>query len=208
MHGRGYLGIPEILKDAAETLQELDCPGGAARTTLRQMLLPREFVLVNENGIQEYELLKLTEYIHSHCNRAYRGSNFNFYRAQYEKAWRSAWELMLSCGPDDEMYELSSVWYGGTLPKRNKLEDSRFTDHLWRTTYCSVLESMINKIETLTELRELDIDPPYQWLNSFYRKCFAYIREGNLSLSKVFPDQEGHLKSLSSFPGIRCRRRN
>lgn len=188
--------IPEILKDVEEMLQRLDNPTGAARTTLRQMLLPQEFTLVNESTVPQYELSTLIEYIHNRCNRGYRVSQYSFYSTVYNNAWKQAWELMLSCGPDDGMYELSNVWYNGTLPERNKIDDQRFTDHLWRTTYCSVLESMTDKIENLTVLNELKIEPLYQWLNSFYGKSFAYLHEGHQAYRRIFPDQEGRLTRL------------
>ena len=191
--------IPEIFKDIAETLQDLDYPGGAARTTLRQILLPREFGEVDGSIIRQYELTKLTEYIQSHCSRGYRVSNFNFYRAHYESTWQRAWDLMLSCGPDSGMYELYSVWYRRELPERKKIEDDRFSEHLWRTTYCSVLESTVNSIAAYTELRDLGIDPPYRWLGGFYGKCSHYLRETGLVCCTIFPDQEGHFRRLTDL---------
>ena len=190
-------GIPEILKDVAEKVCELDRLSGlSGQIKLRSMLLPREFRLINENIIPEYQLSSLMNYIQSHCNRAYRVSGFNTYKARFEEIWREAWFMMLSCGPDDGMYELSAEWYREELPERKKIEDERFLPSIWGTTYHSVLESMIVKIESLSVLGELKTEQPYKWLNTFYGKCKSYVHNIDMSSRRIYPDQEGLLKQL------------
>ena len=191
--------IPERLKDVEEKVCELDRLSGKNSPTLRSLLLPREFKLVNEDIIPEYQLSTATEYIRIRCDRGYRVVSYSLYKSQYEKVWREAWLLMLSCGPDDRMYELCGRWYGEELPERSRIEDSRISDYLWRTTYCSVLNGIIEKIEALQTLEQLKIDSPYDWLNTLYKECMTYLHEADVNYKKIFPDQEGNLRQLRSL---------
>ncbi|MCH5193299.1 MAG: DUF3883 domain-containing protein [Oscillospiraceae bacterium] len=196
-------GIPEILKDAAEELSVLDDPERPEGSFIvRRKLLHSEFRLANENDVPRYELSALTEYIQTRCNRGYRVKNFQTYRTEYEQAWLNAWNMMLSCGPDDDMYLVWRQWQEGQLaepvlmPERKKLEDTRFEKFLWRSTYCSVLESIVEKIIVLKKLSALRIQPVYPWLNSFYRRCAAYLDDSSFINRSIFPNQEGELYSL------------
>ena len=200
--------IPEILKDAADSLQALDDPAGTGSPfAIRKMLLPREFQLVSGHSMPQYELTSLTEYIRERSSRSYRVTLFSVYKEHCENAWRKAWELLLSCGPDTEMYELCNAWYKGTLPERQKLSDERFSEILWRSTYCSVLQNIMDKIETFSRLEQLaeeflecpDRKSFYRLLNIFYRKCAIYLKEGELHYKNIFPDQEGRMTNLSSL---------
>ena len=194
-------GIPEVLKDVAETVHELDRL--SARNDypmLRSILLPREFRLTDESILREYPLSNVTEYIRERCNRTYRVIGYQTNALNYNSTWQKAWFMMLACGPDDEMYELCGEWYEEKLPERNKIEDERITDYLWRTTYCSVLEyGIMAKIETFSKLQDFKTDPPYKWLNIFYKKCLTYLRDVGLNGKKIFPDQEGKLTDLWSL---------
>lgn len=200
--------IPEILKDVAEALQVLDHPtGGDDRYLIRRMLLPREFVLAPESSMPQYELTTLTEYIRERSNRGYGVRNFAYYRDLYENAWRKAWNLLLSCGPDEEMYVLCNAWYKGVLPKRKKLEDERFSEYLWRNTYCCILNKILENIENFFRLEEFEKayfksctkEAFYQWMNRFYKACAHYLREGELHHRRIFPDQEGRMRWLNDL---------
>ena len=196
--------IPEILKDVTDALQILDHPGGDNAFLIRSMLLRRGFLPVSETSMPQYELTTLTEYIRERSSRSYSVKNFSYYHQVYEMAWQKAWNLLLSCGPDEEMYELCNVWYKGALPERNKLEDGRFSEHLWRNTYCCTLNKIMEKIETFSTLEEFEKalfessakEALYQWMNRFYKACVHYLREGELHHRRIFPDQEGRMRCL------------
>lgn len=195
-------GIPEILKDVAERLAILDNVNqNPADLGIRRKLLHSGFLPEKESGMAEYELTKLTEYIFVRSSRGYRVQSFTYYSQQYLEAWRGAWYLMLSCGPDDELYLLCRMVWGDSLPERQRIEDARLHTSLWSNSYRSLLSELSDWLEAQQERDMLqgtmsgpENETLYWWLNCCYDRLNHYFHNNEFWYRKVLLNQKGQLK--------------
>lgn len=196
-------GIPEVLKDVAQKLALLDCPDqNQPDSGIRSRLLHRSFLLENENIMPRYELAGFTEYIFSRSNRSFRVQNFSYYSQRYLNAWKEAWDLMLACGPDDDLYRLCSAVWGERIPKRQKTESAAFQPSLWTNSYRAVVLELMNWLRMQQHRKALqnafpefgETDRFYWWLNCCYDRINRYLHINEYWCSGILLNQKGELK--------------
>ena len=118
--------IPELLKDCTEELDKLE-PQGCLK--LRGRLLHQGFQPQTPLFLPNLSFPDLTDYIITRTNRGFRVQGYNQRSAFYNKAWESAWSLLLAAGPDRELYELCRAGWR-ELPDYVG-QDRRFDARMW-----------------------------------------------------------------------------
>lgn len=187
-------GISEIAKDVSE---QLDILKSALEEPLhiRKVLLRKEFCTNGE--VPEFDRSKLWEYIRRRSDRKFSVTGFSLCRNTYETAWRTAWELLLSCGEDEKLYKLYQTTIQSELKEYCKEE--MIPQDLFLNSYRNICREMIAKIqtyETCTKLKEglfakETEGDAYDWLNGVLERSFQYLLESEVLDSKIFPNQEG-----------------
>lgn len=196
-------GIPEVLKDAAEKLALLDdiCK---SRTDLciRQKLLHLSFEPEAAHVLPQYQLTELINFIIERSSRNYRVRNFSWYEGSYLTVWREVWYLMLSCGPDQELYRLCHMVWTDKLPKQQRIEDDRFQNTLWGNSYRGVLAELLEWMAQKGDKCALqdalagaeESGQFYDWLNCCYEKMSRYLPSGDYSWKRIMLNQKGELR--------------
>lgn len=192
--------IPEIFKDVSE---KLDCLDGAnswdTPLGIRKELLHLSFDSDNIPEVDTYEKAKVESYIISRSNRNFQVRDLNYYRSVYEKAWEEAWMLLLSCGPDKELYRLGKIVYQDKLPEYGRCKDG-WKESLWRPAYIAVLNQITEKIKGLHTVTNLNVlgmqeeEEIFIWLNGIIAKGMEYLPTQELRYKAIFPNQKGQLK--------------
>lgn len=195
--------IPEALKDVAEKLTLLDHPDQLEQDAgIRSRLLHLSFLTGDEKNIPLYEVAGFTEYIFSRSNRNYHVQSFSYYGQRYLNAWKEAWDLMLACGPDEELYRMCSMVWGERLPGRQKIEDTRFPDSLWNNSYRAVLLKLMSWLEEQQNREALQhrfsgsvkTENLYWWLNCCCDRINRYLHSNEYWYAKILPNQKGEIK--------------
>ena len=131
-------GIPELLKDCTEELDKLE-PQGCLK--LRGRLLHQGFRPQTPLFLPNFSFPDLTDYIITRTNRGFRVQGYNQRSAFYNKAWESAWSLLLAAGPDRELYELCRAGWR-ELPDYVG-QDRRFDARMWSNASRGVLNLLL-----------------------------------------------------------------
>lgn len=189
-------GIPEVIKDVSEELDRLNSTENEP-IRIRKNLLHREFQAQEE--VAEYEQSRLYEYIRRRSNRGFTVVSYNMYWSSYEAAWQKAWELLLSCGEDEELYRLYEDTADHELRPYQKEEG--LPPDLFRNSYfciCTKLLEWVQKQEVLENVRQkLGLETAnkqlYDWMNRMLKKTMCYRTESDVFTYRVFPNQQGKL---------------
>ena len=193
-------GIPEVIKDVSEALDGLHSNVNDP-LYIRKNLVHIEFKTQGE--VPSYETSRLFEYIRCRSDHSFTVQNFRLFGRSYEEAWKKAWELLLSCGYDKELYtlyeQMKKQMGEGVLRPYEKEEN--LPTELFRNAYWNICERMLQKLADCATLRGIqstyfpsnDIDKVYSWLNEFYAKAMQYLNESKMMSYKAFPNQEGKL---------------
>lgn len=192
--------IPEIFKDVCEKLDYLD--GANSWDTplgIRKELLHLKFDSDNIPEVGTYEKTKVESYIISRSNRNFPVRNLSYYRTGFERAWEEAWMLLLSCGPDEELYRLCKIIYQDKLPEYKRCPEG-WREALWRPAYTSILNQVTEKIKgyrTVFNLKMPELQEEkdiFRWLNGIIAKGLEYLPTQELRYKTIFPNQKGVLK--------------
>ena len=191
--------IPEILKNVSEALDMLGTANYEQPLHIRKKLFNQNYRTVYSEKMQKYEITRLTDYIIRRSSSAYKVNNYNmYYNTTYKQAWETAWKLLVSCGPDEEMYLLCQS-YWNDLPERNVLKDERFTEELWRPAYRSVLSKICDAVSRYSSLEEVaaflkhDVNEGIEWLNRLYSELAIYHNSSNYKYIRLIPNQQGNM---------------
>jgi len=198
-------GIAEVVKDVSEALDRLHSSVNEP-LEIRKCLVHKDFELQGE--VTEYELSRLYSYIRNRSDRRLSVVNFQYYRNQYESAWKQAWELLLSCGYDGELYRLyeqmKSQIGGEALREYDKEEE--LPEDIFSNAYYNLCDTMLMKLGACLTLDRIqstyfseDRDGMYAWLNAVFRKAIHYLSADTALNHAVFPNQEGLLINGSWF---------
>ena len=195
-------GIPEILKDVCEQLDKLTSSNTLETgLEIRKQLLHYEFDSENIPELGIYEKAKVETYIINRSNRNFQVQSYSYYKSTYDAAWKRAWMLLLSCGNDRQLYELSKVIYQEELPEYAVLNEE-WKSLLWKQTYMAILNIIMEKISschTLSNLQKninLDDTEVYKWLNGIIAKSGEYLPNQEVNYKSIFPTQRGDLKAI------------
>lgn len=191
-------GIPEILKEVSNILDELDSQRGDEPLKIRDHLLHLDFKDGGLKELEDYEQSRLHNHIVSRTNRKYPVRNFSIYKKIYEEAWDRAWLLMISCVEDEELYRFAKEFYGEKLPQRQILENSQFSG-MWRNSCYWILSQILHAVgeeENLERFCERKFPhwtrtQVYEWPNGIYGKALLYMGESDARLIFAFPNQKG-----------------
>ena len=189
-------GIPEVIKDVSEELDRLNSTENEP-IRVRKNLLHREFRAQEE--VTEYERSRLYEYIRRRSNRGFTVVSYNMYWRNYESAWQKAWELLLSCGEDEELYRLYADTADHELRPYQK-EEGLPVD-LFRNAYVCISKKLLEWVQNLGTLesvqkkisQEPDKKKTYDWMNRMLGKTIYYRTEADVFEYRVFPNQQGNL---------------
>lgn len=190
-------GIPDILKDVGEILQRLDDSTSAAGC-LRKKLLHPDFHQAADAGMVLYSKSDLKIFIADRCNRFFRVTNFSLYQAQYLNIWHRAWKLMLSCGPDPEIYQIYRALTD--IPPYHPLEED-WESAMWTSTYSSICRELMTGIAqagTFTELvRLLNLhqEEAFNWYAQSLN-LFSRYTSFDLQTKAVFLNQKGQFYQI------------
>lgn len=193
--------IPEILKDVSEALDKLETSDIESPLRIRKMLFNQEYQPVYDERMKKYEVDGLVNYIIRRSNRGYRVKNYSIFAHNYDTAWESAWKLLISCGPNEEMYLLSRKYWNDKMPKREMLSDARFTQELWTPAYRSVINKMCESIQKYEQLEgvisylKFDVEGGIEWLNRLYSEIARYNNLSNYKSMNLIPNQKGTMSS-------------
>lgn len=187
-------GIPEILKDVSEELDALHSTLNEP-LRIRKILLRKAFCTNGE--VQLFDKSKLWEYIRRRSDRKFSVTNYSYYRNTYENAWRTAWELLVSCGEDEKLYGLYQKITQNDLKEYCLLED--VPQDLFLNSYRNICREILLKIQSYESrvkikeslFAEETEDTFYDWLNGVLERAFYYLPESEVFDYKVFLNQEG-----------------
>lgn len=195
-------GIPSILKDVSELLDQLESSRYESPIYLRKNLLALEFQPQNIPKMEEYEKARLHTYISQRSSRRYPVSNMSYNRNKYEKLWLRAWKLMLSCSSDKNLYDLYARIPQSDFPEKVTMDYS-CDEGMWRNSFSGLTSIMLDIIEekkTLQTLQEYlkfeNLDQTIQWMNSVFLYAVQYT--DTLTNRHVFPNQNGTFISCLS----------
>ncbi len=192
-------GIPETLKEVSDVLDKLESMGALG---IRKRLLHPGFP-VEQGILREYSVLELSEHIVRRSDRGFKVRSYNVYWNTYLNLWHEAWKLLISCGPDRQIYDL----YAKTveeIPEYEKVECNGIAPSMWRACYYSFMRELASEIAGARTLQgvkaryakleeETDL---YDWLNAFYEAVGRYLA----SMADIpYPDQEGTFRPLFSL---------
>ena len=192
--------IPEILKDVSEALDELGTSDLEQPLEIRKMLFNKGYQMIQDERMTKYEIGGLINYIIRRSNRNYKVKCYNLFHVKYTDAWEKAWKLMISCGPDEEMYLLVKTYFNDDMFERNVLNDARFTQELWIVTYKSILSAICDSINKYARLEDvlsylkLEVEEGIKWLNWLYSKVARYNLI-NYNHVILIPNQNGNMSN-------------
>ena len=193
-------GIPEVLKDVCESLDCLNLSSKEEPLKIREVLLHSEFDALGILELQSYEITRMENHIIRRTNRNIKVLEYMWYSSTYEKAWHDAWYALIACGPDENMYQCCKMMYKEQLSEHYTLE-MKFESSLWKNTYISILEEMLQKIESQKTLENLQKflkigkkEEIYSWLNSVIACTKEYLWD--ITFKSIFPNQKGTLRAL------------
>lgn len=187
-------GVPEPLKDCTEELDKLE-PAGCLE--LRRRLLHRGFQPKTPLFLAELSMAELTDYIITRSDRGFRVRGYMQRREFFNEAWASAWSLLLSAGPDRELYALCQAGWR-EMPEAAE-PDPRFDRRMWSNASRGVLNLLLEELKAagclaewtkLLTARSFGADTA-GWLESFYGKAAQYLRVSELFYSPILPNQYG-----------------
>lgn len=208
-------GIPEKLKEVADCLDLLKSSTlYNEELNIRHVLIHEKFENRGLHEIRDYEADRLVNHIITRSDRGYKVKEYSWYSATYDKAWRTAWFLMLSCGPDKELSSLmesifpEEVLEYEALPSDSavRLEDGR----LWQNSYKGLVLLAAEEIQKKSgkvayspgklssfsdNCFESDEERAIDWLNRYYEKAFACVTASKVREYAVFPVQSGEMKN-------------
>ncbi len=202
--------IPCILKEVSDVLDQLEPQKGEEPLRLRKNLLHSGFDDMGLKELEDYDRVRLYNHILRRSSRKYGAANGSLRQSQYEHVWRKAWQLLLSCGEDRELYELSRAAYrevyGEELPPRN-VADDEFYDGMWRNAFSNAARQILEAIEGSRDMETLCREmlagksrkEAYGWLNRVYQKAFWYMGQSNLRRACAFPNQKGSFRALEDL---------
>lgn len=189
--------IPEIIKDVTEYLDELNISDSLM---LRTCLVHKDF-RVTHKEVKPYTHEKISEYISRRSARSFPVRNYVSNYERYLRAWHNAWKLLVSCGPDEDFYNMAEK-VREELPGYKKLDTEVFGNGMWYSAYCSMLEeigcemamgnSLTNLVATWPSLE--DEDGACRWINDFVGCAKRYLKNYD---QKIYPNQRGDLCLLS-----------
>lgn len=195
--------IPEVLKDIAECLDELE-ESGALK--IRSRLLHREFAPKQGIPLAEYPLSVLIDHIAGRSSEGFRVRNFSWYASTYRTIWRNAWKQLIAVGGEKDLYELArALW--SDLPAYEPCDDERFPERMWGNAYRGMLTLLIDLVrerKSDSALKEYlqkmipDFDP-MEWLNLLYRKIPRYLQSSDYYYKEILPNQYGELRHPSNL---------
>lgn len=196
-------GIPDVLKDISELLDQLQSSRYEEPIYLRKNLLALEFQPQMIPKMEAYEKARLHTYISQRSSRRYPVSNISYNKSKYERLWFQAWQLMLACGPDQILYDLYAQIPQNDFPERMILEYS-CDEGMWRNSFSGLTSIMLDVIETRKDLKALQdylkhgtSDETMGWMNSTF--VYAEKYTDTLSSRNVFPNQKGRFISCQSW---------
>lgn len=189
--------IPEILKDVAEELDGLGTVQCELPFAIRTKLLHKDFQVGENSRIRTFEPMQLENYIVKRSSRQTKVTNFIMNRDKYLNHWQNAWKLLVSCGPSETMYRLYSKIWSRDCCERCELKDERFSRELWKGTYRSVLESIMDRIQEFTRVSDfylkhnLEEEEGVECLNLCYQEVVRYFNLHELKYKRLIPVQNG-----------------
>ena len=191
--------IPEIIKDVTEELDRLFSTGPLV---LRKGLLHKDFK-IGEKEIEPYPIERISEFISQRSARSYRAQMFSYHQSNFLDAWHNAWNMLVSCGPDEDFYRMAARVRDG-LEAYEPIGTDTFTKSMWKSTYCSMLEEIADEVVAASTLDGLikkysalqNGDEVCQWINDYVNCARNYLSE--LSCN-IYPDQNGKLQNLISL---------
>lgn len=188
--------IPEVLKDVTE---ELDKLSSTDALVLRKSLLHKDFK-IGQKEMKPYPVERIIEYISLRAARSYHVQLFSSYQSYYLSAWHNAWNMLVSCGPDEDFYRMAVRAREG-LEAYEPLGTDIFGKSMWKSTYCSMLEEIASEVEAASSLDGMiqnysalqNADEVCQWINDYVNcgKNYLSVMSGNF-----YPDQKGRLQNL------------
>ncbi len=192
-------GIPEVFKDTADLLDGLK---SSEALRIREKLLHPDFK-TEKGSIRPYPVLNLSDYIYKRANRGFTVEGYKYYSATYLHIWHSAWKLLISCGPDEKIYDLMARTVD-EMPEYKTVSMEGIQDSMWRSCYCSFLEELSSDIERTYNIDGIrdkyaslaDSGELYDWLNEYFDCVSRYLSYFNRS---VYPDQNGKLEYLTDL---------
>ena len=195
-------GIPSILKDVSELLDQLKSSRYEEPIYLRKNLLSQEFQPQDIPKMEEYEKSRLHTYISQRSSRRYPVINFAYYQNTYLKLWFDAWKLMLSCSTDQSLYDLYAQIPQNDFPEKVTLDYS-CDEGMWRNSFSGLTSMMLDVIEERKNLQALQeylkfetSDQTMQWINSVFVYADRYT--DTLINRQIFPNQNGNFISCQS----------
>ena len=203
LHIKKDPNIAEILKDVCEELDKIPPSSGEEALRIRNCLLHQQFDALDIKELQIYEVARMQNHIIRRSNHKMPVLNNWYYSDAYITAWHNAWYLMLSCSPDEKMYQLCKVIYKEKLLERVTL-DNRYDSSLWKNTYISVLNELLEKIQSQKNLENLQNflemqtkEEMYEWLNDIIAYSLEYMKTLDVIFRSIFPNQKGNFLSTS-----------
>ncbi len=200
-NGEIYLdnGIPEILKDVTEELDKLSSTNALV---LRKNLLHKDFK-IGQKEMKSFPVERIIEYIFRRSARSYQVRGFSLNSSVYLSAWHNAWNMLVSCGPDEDFYRMVARVRDG-LEAYEPLSTNTFGKSMWKNAYCSMLEEIESEVEAASSLEGLtkkcsglqSADEACQWLNDYVACGRNYL---STMCGNIYPDQKGKLQNLISL---------
>ncbi len=193
--------IPEIIKDVTEELDRLSL-SLTDKLALRKTLLHKDFK-IGEKEIEPYPIEKISEFISRRSARTYSVNNYYNYLSTYLDAWHNAWNMLVSCGPDEDFYRMAARVRDG-LEAYEPIGTDTFSKSMWKSTYCSMLEEIADEVEEASTINGItrkysalqNDDEACQWINDYVNCGRNYLSEMN---GNIYPDQNGRLQKLISL---------
>lgn len=197
-------GIPEILKDVTEILDEMTPfydDANLKKCDLRENLLHKEFAV--EEIIEEltsYEWSKLANYVETKSHENFKVRGFEYHSRLLEQKRLKVWTLLMVCGPDKEMYDMFAQFSETELPSYKSFE-TPLNERMWKNTYHALLKRVVSeihnngkKVENLRWYKNEKCPDIFAWLNLFYKKWLFYQYTNEGYGLRIYPDQEGTFK--------------
>lgn len=190
-------GISERLKDAAQHLDLLEENGCLE---IRKKLLHLDFQPETPPSLPAFSVPDFQDYIITRSDRKFRVRGYASFSGLYNAAWEEAWSLLLSTGPDEELYALCR---GGwrELPdyEVKKGKPDLFDSRMWNNAYRGVLRQMLDSVKNAGTLEKWESHLKKQdskadviaWLERLYVKTAQYLRVSDEYFSSILPNQYG-----------------
>lgn len=199
--------IPEILKDVTEILDNMphyDLSITTQNCCIREHLLHKDFVLEEFSGLMTYEWSRLGNYIEAKSSETFKIADYRNKPVIYKNMRKNVWKLMVSCGPDKEMYDMFVQFSDEEIPEYEFFE-TPLSNRVWKNTYHGLLILCVDeickakKLENLRWYRSAKCLDIYAWMNLFYKKWSAYQYVNEDYGWEIYLNQEGNFRLKSEL---------